>query len=114
MVIYSRADDNVSLELLLRNSITMVEREKAMGKKNLEAIAPEPLPPVEEVAKAITEIAAGMKKMNSSRLRQDAIVILLQAQCGTRVNRSQIRMVLNELSRMDKAWLKPLEKKEGK
>lgn len=85
-----------------------------MAKKKLEAVATELLPPVEEVAKAITDIAAGMKKMNSSRLKRDGVVILLHAQCGTHVNRSQIRMVLSELERMDKAWLKPLEKKEGK
>lgn len=69
------------------------------------------LPPVEEVAKAIVDIAAAMKKMNASRLKEDAIVILLQAQCGVHVNRTQIRIVLRELARMDKVWLKPLESK---
>lgn len=70
------------------------------------------LPPVEEVAQAIVSIAAAMKKMNTSQLKREAIVILLQAQCGAHANRTQIRAVLNELSRMDKHWLKPLEKKE--
>jgi hypothetical protein len=72
---------------------------------------PTPLPPVEEVAQAIVNIATGMKKMNSSRLKRDAVVILLQAQCGAHVNRSQIRMVLDSLDRMDRHWLKPLETK---
>lgn len=70
-----------------------------------------PLPPIEEVAQAIVDITAGMRRLNSARLNQDGIVILLQAQCGARVTRTQLRLVLKELSRMDKAWLKPLEKK---
>lgn len=71
-----------------------------------------PLPPVEEVAQAIVDISAAVKKMNSTRLRRDAVVILLHAQCGSAVNRSQIRMVLNALDSMDREWLKPLEPKE--
>lgn len=70
-----------------------------------------PLPLVEEVAQAIVDIAAAMKRMNGMRLRQEGIVILIHAQCKGHVNKSQILLVINELSRMDRAWLKPLEKK---
>jgi hypothetical protein len=80
-------------------------------KKQSPQVQLESLPPVEEVAQSIVDIAAAMKRVNSTRLKQDGVIILLQAQCGAKVNRTQLRLVLNELSRMDKAWLKPLEKK---
>lgn len=66
-------------------------------------VEPAPLPPVEEVAQAIVDISATMKKMNSTRLEQDGLVILLQAQCRGHVSRSQIRLVLNELSHYGQA-----------
>lgn len=72
---------------------------------------PLPLPPVEEVAQAIVDIAAAVKKMNSSRLKREAVVILIQAQCGAHATRVQIRTVLDALDKMDKVWLKPLETK---
>lgn len=70
---------------------------------------PEPplLPPVEEVAQAIVDIAAAMKKMNSTRLRQEAIVILIHEHC--KVGKLDIRRVIFSLENMDKQWLKPLE-----
>jgi superfamily I DNA and RNA helicase len=71
-----------------------------------------PLPPVEEVAQAIVDIAATVKRMNSTRLTQEAIIVLLYAQCRSRVNKSDIQLVLSELGRMDRRWLKPLEEKK--
>jgi len=58
------------------------------------------LPPVEEVAQAIVDIAAAMKKMNGTRLRRDAVVILINAHC--RVGKPDIRLVLDSLANMDK------------
>lgn len=69
------------------------------------------LPPVEEVAQAIVDISAAVKKLMNGRLREDAIVILLQAMSGG-VNRSDIRVVLRNLQQMDQYWLKPLNTKE--
>lgn len=61
--------------------------------------------PVEVLAQSIESLAAGMKKLNESRLKRDAIVILLQAQTG--VNRGEIRSVLNGLDQLERMWLKP-------
>jgi hypothetical protein len=72
-----------------------------------------PLPPVEEIAQAIVDISAAAKKLMGGRLKEDAIVILLQAMSGG-VNRSDIRVVLRNLRQMDQYWLKPLPKKESK
>lgn len=71
------------------------------------------LPPVEEIAQAIVDISAATRKMMTTRLTEDAIVILLQSMSGG-LNRSDIRTVLNNLQLMDQRWLKPLPKKERK
>lgn len=70
------------------------------------------LPPVEEVAQAIVDISAAMKKMNATRLRQEAVVILIHEHC--KVGKPDIRRVIYSLENMDKQWLKPLETKEKK
>ena len=70
-----------------------------------------PLPPVEEVAQAVIDISVGVKRLSTSRLTWGAIVLLLHSQCRGKVGVTQIRLVLQELERMDKAWLKPLETK---
>lgn len=61
--------------------------------------------PVEILAQSIEAIAAGMKKINASRLKRDAVVILLQAQTG--VNRNDIRAVMDGLDSLERKWLKP-------
>lgn len=65
-----------------------------------------PMPPVEEVAQAIVDIAAGMKKLSASRLKREAIVLLLHEM--SKVGKPAIRSILNDLARMDSYWLKPL------
>lgn len=67
------------------------------------------LPPVEEVAQAIVDLSAAARKMMSSRLKDKAVIILLQAMSGG-VKRSDIEIILHNLQIMDKHWLKPLEK----
>lgn len=69
------------------------------------------LPPVEEVAQAIVDIAAAMKRMSATRLRRDAVVILISEH--SKVGRPAVRKVLDSLGNMDKVWLKPLEAKKG-
>jgi hypothetical protein len=71
-----------------------------------EAQADQPLPPIEEVAVAITEMAKAMRRLNSSRLKRDAIVTLIQHR--SKVARKTIEIVLNNLEDMDKDYLKPL------
>lgn len=66
-----------------------------------------PLPPPEEVAQAIVDLAAAARKMMSTRLTNRAIVILLQEMSG-RVKRSDIEIILRNLQLMDREWLKPL------
>lgn len=68
------------------------------------------LPPVEEIAQAIADIGIAARKLMSTRLKEEAIVILLQAMSGA-VKRSDIKIILHNLQIMDKHWLKPLETK---
>lgn len=68
-----------------------------------------PLPPVEEIAQAIADISIAARKLIGTRLKEEAIVILLQAMSGG-VKRSDIKIILNNLQIMDRHWLKPLEK----
>lgn len=67
------------------------------------------LPPVEEIAQAIADLSVAARKLMSTRLKDKAIIILLQAMSGT-VKRSDIEAILHNLQIMDKHWLKPLEK----
>jgi hypothetical protein len=68
-----------------------------------------PLPPVEEIAQAIADLSVAARKLMSTRLKDKAIVILLQAMSGN-VKRSDIEIILHNLQIMDRHWLKPLEK----
>lgn len=61
--------------------------------------------PVEVLVQSIEAIAAGMKKINATRLKRDGLVILLAAQTG--VNRTDIRNVLSGLDDLERQWLKP-------
>lgn len=67
------------------------------------------LPPVEEIAQAIADLSVAARKLMSTRLKEEAIVILLQAMSGA-VKRSDIKIILHNLQIMDRHWLKPLEK----
>jgi hypothetical protein len=63
----------------------------------------EPMP-IEIIEQAIVDIAAGMKKLHSTRLTRKAIVTLLHASSG--VNKGTIEIVLNNLELMEHTWLK--------
>ncbi len=65
------------------------------------------LPPVEEIAQAITDISKAMRKFNAMRLKRDAIVTLIAHQ--SKLSRRTIEIVLNNLQDMDRDYLKPLE-----
>lgn len=60
--------------------------------------------PVEVIAKAILEIAEAMKKINASRLTRKAIVALIQA--NSKLPKSTIEIVLNNLDSLEETWLK--------
>lgn len=69
------------------------------------------LPPVEEIAQAISDLAVAARKMMAGRLNEKAIIILLQSMSGG-VRRDDIRVILHNLQLMDREYLKPLPKKE--
>lgn len=60
--------------------------------------------PVEIIAQSIEAIAAGMKKLNSTRLTKRALVILIAEQ--SHVNRGDVLKVLDALDALEKVWLK--------
>jgi hypothetical protein len=69
------------------------------------------LPPIEEIAQAISDLSDAARKMMSGRLNEKAIIILLQSMSGA-VRRDDIRIILHNLQLMDREYLKPLAKKE--
>lgn len=70
--------------------------------------SPPELPPAEELAQAITDIAVAARRMMSTRLKERTVILLLSEMSG--VNRSSIKLVLDNLQRMDSEWLKPVGK----
>lgn len=73
-------------------------------------IVKQPEPPAEPIAaevlaSAIVEIAAGMKKLDDSRLKRDAIVTLIARTSG--LPRQHIEVVMNNLEQLEATWLKP-------
>lgn len=67
------------------------------------------LPPVEEIAQAIADLSVAARRLMGTRLKEEAIIILLQAMSGA-VKRNDIKIILHNLQIMDRHWLKPLEK----
>lgn len=65
--------------------------------------------PVEIIAQSIVEIAAGMARINTSRLNRRAVVILLNAE--TKVPQYQIERVLNSMGDLEKTYCNPRTKK---
>jgi hypothetical protein len=61
--------------------------------------------PAEIIATSIVEIARGMRAIEDSRLKRDAIVTLLQH--STKLARRDIIKVLDHLGDLEKTWLKP-------
>jgi hypothetical protein len=64
----------------------------------------EPPQPVEVMAEAIVKIGDAMRKIDRSRLNQEAIVVLLQHK--TKVSQKQIKLVLNGLRQLEGWYLK--------
>ena len=60
---------------------------------------------VEIIADAIVELAKAMKKINQSRLTQDAIVTLI-VRNSTGLSRSAVETVLENLDTLEERWLK--------
>lgn len=64
----------------------------------------EPIP-AEIIADSIVEIAAGMRKLQTTRLTRRAIVTLIHAQ--SKVSHTNIEIVLNSLELLEHTWLRP-------
>lgn len=54
---------------------------------------------------AIVELAAGMKRLNSTRLKTETIVTLISD--VSRVPKTTVRLVLNNLDDLESTFLKP-------
>lgn len=66
---------------------------------------------LEELAKSIEIVAAGIKKLSSSRLTRKAVLILIQSAAGPGfVNRTQIGTVLDLAERLPELYLKKRKK----
>lgn len=69
--------------------------------------------PAAIMERAIMDLAAGMKRLDSSRLKREAIVLLLHD--ASRVGKPDIRRILDCMGDLEKLFLKPkimLTKKE--
>jgi hypothetical protein len=60
--------------------------------------------PIEEIAESIQKLSDGMKVLNSSRLKQETIVLLLHH--VTKVRKSDINDILNALPELERTFLK--------
>jgi hypothetical protein len=61
--------------------------------------------PAEIIEAAILDLAAGMKRLNSSRLKRETVVTLLHSESG--VGKPAIRTILNNLGDMERLFLNP-------
>jgi hypothetical protein len=64
--------------------------------------------PFEIIASSIIEVARGMKALNASRLKRSAIVALIHDR--SKLGKTQIEIVLNNLEALERDWLKPTTK----
>ena len=66
---------------------------------------------IELLAKSIVQVAEASKKLLNSGLNQDGIIALLHPIIGTtKINKKQIRLVLNNLPRLKGWYLQPVRK----
>ena len=65
--------------------------------------------PTADIVAAIQEIAEAMNVINNTRLTRKAIVALIHDQ--SKVSKSTINIVLNNLTDLERDWLKPVDKK---
>lgn len=78
-----------------------------MKTQNVKITTPANTPPepAEVMEKAILDMAAGMRKLNDTRLRRETIVTLLHD--NSKVAKRDIRLVLNNLDDLEGIFLKP-------
>lgn len=64
----------------------------------------------EILAAAIVEISAGMKRVLGGRLNQDALELLIQHNTRPQIARRDIRIVMNAIADLERAYVRPLPK----
>lgn len=73
-------------------------------------IVPDPEAPVaaEVLESAVVDVAAGVRKLMSSRFTKRAIILLIQDAAGAAaVTKSQVEAVIDAVADLDKRCLKP-------
>lgn len=63
----------------------------------------------EIIAQSIVDIQKAMDALNKTRLTRHAIIILIQEK--SKISRRDIELVLNNLDKLEKLWLKPKQAK---
>lgn len=81
---------------------------KKIEPPKVKLIQPEQPVAAEIIATAIVEIAAGMKKLNESRLTRRAIVTLISQ--NSKIGHETINIILNNLDELEVTWLKPVRR----
>lgn len=61
---------------------------------------------VEVIAQDILAISDAMSVLNSSRLKKNAITLLIQAACPVRISKDTIDMILGKLTDLKSLYLK--------
>lgn len=63
---------------------------------------------VEATADALITLASGVRKVLDGKLKQEAVVILLQAACGGKhnISKEMLERILAEAAKLDKTFLK--------
>lgn len=74
-----------------------------MKTKIVQDIAKAPIA-AEVIAQSVLDISKAMKDLNSTRLTKEAIVTLIHD--TSRISKTDIRIVMNNLSEMERTWLK--------
>lgn len=78
------------------------------GGNRLIALNDEPDGGPQRIIDALLVVAEGMKSLSKTRLSRRAIVTLIQAE--SKVSKSDIELVLNNLESLEEIWLKPIKK----
>ncbi len=98
---------------------TYQPQEKPMPKKNppskyriVQPPLPEPQIPTEVLATEILAISAAFKKISAGRLKQDALILLIQDAAGgvSNVSRKTIKLVLDSVEQLGAIYTKEASK----
>jgi hypothetical protein len=82
-----------------------------MKAKIVQPVPPKEEVPVEVIATSIVQISDAMKAINNTRLTRKAVVALIHDH--SKLPKKTIEIVLNNLSELEKTWLKPAATRRG-